>query len=197
MSLRTALGPRTHQGAVRAASRAQPAPRCASNRAVPSASMPRLVASRGIITASPSSVSAAPLSPACSAPGGRQTLSCSAAPAVVLASTEEGEAVGTTILSSVPDPPGLLYEALLALHSTTGLGWASTLIVATMIMRLSLLPLSLYADRNSRKVSTRKTRCRDRQIIPPTYCDNNLRTCSVPRHGYPCHVKAVSRSVAG
>lgn len=77
------------------------------------------------------------------------------APAIVLASTaEQGETagVGASIWGSMPDPPGLFYDALLAIHSTTGLGWGSTLLLATVMMRLSMLPLSVFSDRNSRKV---------------------------------------------
>ena len=58
---------------------------------------------------------------------------------------------GASMLSSLPDPPGVLYEALLAIHSTTGLGWAGAIALATVMMRLGMLPLSIYSDRNSRK----------------------------------------------
>jgi hypothetical protein len=99
-----------------------------------------------------------------------------AAPAIVLASTaEQGEpaGVGASIWGSMPDPPGLFYDALLAIHSTTGLGWASTLLLATVMMRLSMLPLSVYSDRNSRKVR------RPKALEPPPLQLDDARARSV------------------
>jgi len=72
---------------------------------------------------------------------------------VVPSAAEAAEPVATvaSIFSGLPDPPGVLYETLLAIHSTSGLGWAGTLVLSTLLMRLSMLPVSVYSDRNSRK----------------------------------------------
>lgn len=72
---------------------------------------------------------------------------------VVPSASEAADSAGTamSIFSGLPDPPGVLYEILLAIHSTGGLGWAGTLVLSTVLMRLSMLPISVYSDRNSRK----------------------------------------------
>jgi len=66
-------------------------------------------------------------------------------------------AAAASIFSSLPDPPGFFYEALLAVHSTTGLGWAGTFVLSTVLMRIGMLPLSVFSDRNSRKFNAKVT----------------------------------------
>jgi membrane protein insertase Oxa1/YidC/SpoIIIJ len=61
------------------------------------------------------------------------------------------------MFSSLPDLPGVFYEALLAVHSTTGLGWAGTFVLSTVLMRIGMLPLSVFSDRNSRKFNAKVT----------------------------------------
>lgn len=173
-SFRAALVPKAHPKALRAALadwrirlshalhdrqahlRCPPCGAGAASKLCNYATLRRLLVSGGVVSASPSNIATTPVSRASCKSANWQASLCSAAPVIVLASPEEGE-VGASILAGVPDPPGLFYEALLALHSTTGLGWASVLLMATVIMRLSLLPLSMYSDRNSRKVSKRVT----------------------------------------
>ena len=66
-------------------------------------------------------------------------------------------AAAASMFSSLPDPPGVFYEALLAVHSTTGLGWAGTFVLSTVLMRIGMLPLSVFSDRNSRKFNAKVT----------------------------------------
>ena len=66
--------------------------------------------------------------------------------------TSSASAAAVSMFSGLPDPPGVFYEALLAVHSTTGLGWAGTFVLSTVLMRAGMLPLSVFSDRNSRKV---------------------------------------------
>ena len=71
--------------------------------------------------------------------------------AMAPSATEEGAAASVSLFSAMPDPPGLMYDALVGLHAATGFEWAGTFALATVLMRVGMLPLSIFADRNARR----------------------------------------------
>ncbi|EKX40686.1 hypothetical protein GUITHDRAFT_142560 [Guillardia theta CCMP2712] len=46
---------------------------------------------------------------------------------------------------------GFFSDALIALHANTGLSWAFTICIGTLILRLSFIPLQIYSERNTHK----------------------------------------------
>jgi len=46
---------------------------------------------------------------------------------------------------------GYFSDALIALHTHTGLSWALTICVGTLVLRLAFIPLQIYSERNTHK----------------------------------------------